>query len=234
MMPESPLSRFWEMVKPPPPVHRTALSPQLLALRRRQRKLVMITLGVVVIAAAGYGVLTYIGNAPLRADKEFQEGMRMMRPDKYQDAIVHFTRALDISGQRADAYLQRGNAHRALAEPDAALADFQAAADLNPNLAEAHNGLALMYIERRDPRHAMEELNKSLVVQPTIDAYYQRGELLEAQGEHQKAIADYDQAIALARDAPYMYRARAMAKEKLGDHEGARADRMHATEIEQP
>jgi tetratricopeptide (TPR) repeat protein len=234
MMPESPLSRFWEMVKPPPPVNRPILTPQVLALRRRQRKLVMITAGAVAMLAAGYGVFTYIGNAPLRADKEFQEGMRMMRPDKYQDAVLHFNRALEISGQRADVYLQRGNAHRALADPDAALADFQVAAELNPSLAEAHNGIALMYIERRDPRHALEELNKSLAVQPTIDAYYQRGELLEAQGEHQRAIADYDQAIALARDAPYMYRARAMAKEKLGDLEGARSDRDHATEIEQP
>lgn len=231
-MSESPLSRFWDLVKPPPPVNRPVVSPQVLALRRRRRRLVMITLGVILVLAAGVGVFAYIESAPQRADKEFQEGMKLMRPGKYPDAIDRFTRVLNISPQRAEAYLERGNAHRSLVEPDAALADFQAAADLNPTLAEAHAGIAMIYVERNDQRHALEELNKSLSIQPNIEAYYQRGLILDAQGEHKKAIDDYDLAIAVARDAPYMYRARAMAKQSLGDLEGAHADRTTAAQIE--
>ena len=230
-MPESPLSRIWNFIKPPPST-RPAPSMQVLALRRRQRKLVMITLGVVALIGAGIGVVSYIESAPQRAEKEFQDGMKLMRPGKYPDAVVHLTRALDISSQRADIYLERGNAHRALGEADAALADFQAAADLNGSLADAHNGIAMIYIERKDSRHALEELNKSIAIQPTIEAYYQRGLMHEAQGEHQQAIEDYDKAIAEARDAPYMYRARASSKEALGDLEGARADRNAALDIE--
>jgi len=40
-------------------------------------------------------------------------------------------------------------------EIDAALADFQSAADLNPTLADAHNGIAMIYVERHDQRHAL-------------------------------------------------------------------------------
>ena len=115
-MSESPFSRFWNLVKPPPPVNRTVVPPQVLALRRRRRRLVMITLGVVLAMVAAVGVFAYIESAPQRADKEFQEGMKLMRPGKYPDAIVRFTRVLNISPQRADAYLERGNAHRSLSD----------------------------------------------------------------------------------------------------------------------
>ncbi len=229
-MSESAFGRFGD--KPPEDGKGPVVPPHVLELRRRQRRLVIITVGVIFALGAGAGVFAYIESAPQRSDKEFQEGMKMMRPGKYPDAVVHFTRALSIGGQRADAYMERGNAHRALDETDAALADFQAAADVNPSLAEAHSGLAMIYLLRNDSRHALEELNKSIALEPNIEAYYQRGEILESQGEHQKAIADYDQAISVARDAPYMYRARAMAKEKLGDMEGAHADRLAAAELE--
>jgi tetratricopeptide (TPR) repeat protein len=231
-MTESPFSRFWNMVKPPSEGPRPAVSIEALALRRRQRRLVMITLGALAMVAAGYGVFEYIDSAPQRADKEFDEGMKLMHPGKYPDAVLRFTRVLNISNQRSDAYLERGNAHRSLGESDAALADFQAAADLNPALAAAHNGIAVIYIERHDTRHALEELDKSIAIQPTIEAYYQRGEILESQGEHQKAIDNYDQAIALARDAPEVYLARATAKANLGDEEGAHADRMLARQLQ--
>jgi len=192
----------------------------------------MMAFAGLLVIAAGAGVITYIGSAPQRADKEFQEGMKLMRPGKYPEAIVHLTRTVNISPQRPEAYLERGNAYRSLGQSDAALADFQQASDLNPSLADAHNGIALIYIERHDSRHALEELNKSIVLQPTIEAYYQRGEILEAQGEHRKAIDDYDQAIAIARDAPYVYLARATAKANLGDVEGAHADRAYASTLQ--
>jgi tetratricopeptide (TPR) repeat protein len=231
-MSDSAFNRFWNMVKPPPPGERLAQSMKALELRRRQRRLVGITVGALVVLAAGIGVYDYIDNAPQRADNEFQEGMKLMRPGKYPDAIVHFSRALRISGQRPEAYLERGYAHRFMDEPDAALADFQAVAQLNPNLAAAHNGIAMIYLGRQDSRHALEELNKSITIQPTIEAYYQRGQILAAQGEHRKAIDDFDQAIALDRDAPYVYLARATAKAKLGDAEGAHADRDAAAQLQ--
>jgi tetratricopeptide (TPR) repeat protein len=206
----------------------------VVAQRRRQRRLIWITASFIVLIAVGVGVFDYIDSAPQRADAQFQQGMQLMHPGTYQDAVIHFTRALSISGQLPDAFMERGNAHRFLNEPDAALADFQAAAGLNPTLAAAHNGIAAIYVERHDYPHAAEELNKSIALEPTIDAYYLRGQVLEAQGDHRRAIDDYDRAIAQARDAPYMYRARALAKENLGDEEGAHADRILASEVEHP
>jgi len=232
-MPDSALSRFRKMVaSPAPPDNRPPESAKVLELRRRQRKLITITVGIIVALGGGAFIYQYASNGQQRAEKEFQDGMKLMSPGKYQDAVVHFTKAIAIYGQLPDAYLERGNAHRVLGEPDEALADYQAATDLNPSLAAAHNGIAMIYIERHDPRHGLEHLNKALSLQPSVEAYYERGQILESQGKHQKAIEDYNRAIAEKTDSPYMYRARALAKINAGDVEGAHADRQLADKME--
>jgi tetratricopeptide (TPR) repeat protein len=232
-MPESALSRLWNTLKPPPPAGtRPPDSARTIALRRRQHRLIAITLAFILVVASGTWAYLFIVNAPQRADKEFQEGMKMMMPGKYPDAVMHFTRALSIYGQLPNVYLERGNAQRILGEMDAALADYQTATELNPTLAAPHNGIAMIYIERNDLRHALERLDKAISLEPSVEAYYERAQILDNQGDHQKAISDYDKAIAERPDAPYMYLARARAKASLGDGEGAHADRMTADQIE--
>jgi tetratricopeptide (TPR) repeat protein len=201
-------------------------------MRRRQRRLLSVTLIAVALIAAGIGVYFYVDNAPVRADKQFQDGMKMMHPGKYGDAVVLFTRALASSPPRAEVYLERANAYQGQGEADLALADFQTALSMDPTMFAAHNGIALIYIQRHDVPHAFEELNKSAALRPNIEAYYQRGQLWEAQGEHQKAIDDYDRAIDLSRDSPFIYLARATAKANLGDLEGAEADRIASSQLQ--
>ena len=203
-------------------------------MKRRQRRLITITLAGAAAIGAGAWTYNFITSAPERADIEYQAGMKSMSPGKYPDAVAHFTRAISIYNQLPNAYLERGNANRVLGEMDTALADYQAAADLNPVLPEAHSGIAVIYIERHDIARALEHLNKSISLHPTVEAFYQRGQILEAQGQHEKAIADYNRAIAEENDAPYMYRARALAKANMGDAEGAHADREIANNIEHP
>ena len=231
-MSDSAFSRFWESIKPGVDPNAHKIPPKVIEMRRRQRRLIAAAIAVVVGISVSIVTYNYIAGAPERAEQEFQAGMRSMSPGKYPDAVAHFTRALSLNNQLPNAYLERGTANRILGEADAALADFQAAADLNPTLPEAHSGIAMIYLERHDLTHALEHLSKSISLHPTVEALYQRGQIYENQGQHQKAIADYDRAIAEENDAPYMYLARALAKLNLGDAEGARADRETARKIE--
>ena len=228
---ESAFSRFWNGVKPPQAAH-PAESAFLAEMRRRQRRLVAVTLIVLALIGAGAGTYFYIANGSVRADKDFQEGMKSMQPGKYADAVVRFTRALANSTPRAEVYLERGNAYQAQGDSDQALADFQSALGMDPSLFAAHNGIALIYIQRHDVPRAIQELTKSIALLPNIDAFYQRGQLLEARGEHQKAIDDYDRAIAISRESPFVYLARATAKASLGDEEGAHNDRVAADQLQ--
>jgi tetratricopeptide (TPR) repeat protein len=87
-------------------------------------------------------------------------------------------------------------------------------------------------LENGDVQKTIQDCSKSIAVGPTVDAYYQRGEAYEKLGEHQKAIADFDAAIAESRESPFAYRARSVAKLNAGDREGARADDDQARRIE--
>lgn|SRR5487761_2310694 len=230
-MSESAFTRFWNSVKPPPREIRPPLSPEDLRLRRRQRQLILVTIAIALAVAGGVAIFNYASSAPQRAEKEYQEGMRLMTPGQYLGAIGHFNRALEIRPRYPQVYLERANAHRMLGETDPALADYQAAVNLNPSAVPAHNGIAMIYLERHDNARAIEELTQSINLQPTTDAYYQRGQIYESQGDHRKAVDDYDRAIAEQPDEPFVYMARAAARHNLGDEQGAAADRAAAQQI---
>lgn len=224
------LTRWWNSIKPLPEEagRRAPVSAQ----KRRQRRLIKRTIGMLALAGAGWYAYGYLASAPERANAQLQAGMRKMQPGAYPEAVAHFDRAVVIQPDLAEAYLERGIARHFLGETEPALADLDKALDLNPDLAAAYNERGAIYRERGDTGKAIEDLSKSIKAQATPDGYYQRGQAYESLGQHQKAIEDYDQAVAQMRESPFVYRARALAKDKLGDTEGAKQDRAKADSIE--
>src|SRR6266446_1350599 len=107
-------------------------------LRRRRLRLFKITGGIIVVLVGGGSTYLYIDSAEQRAEKQFQEGMLLMGPGSYSDAIERFDRSLQIWPRFPRTYLQRGSAHQILGETDAALADFNRALELDPELVQAH------------------------------------------------------------------------------------------------
>jgi tetratricopeptide (TPR) repeat protein len=231
-MSESVFARIWNAIKPPPAVETPGAGPRQ-KLQPKQKRLLAIACTVVVLAGGGWAVYSYIGSAPDRAEAEYQAGLALMQPGKYQLAMARFTHAIDIHAV-AKYYLERGVAHRLLNQPDLAIADFEQAIDLDPNAARAYSGLGTIYRDRGDRGRALENYGKSIAIAPNVDALFERGEMYEAGGEHQKAIDDFSRAIEGMRDAPYIYRARAMARRNLGDQAGYEQDRDLASSIEHP
>jgi tetratricopeptide (TPR) repeat protein len=226
---ESFLTRWRKAVRPLP---REAPSAALLALKRRQRKLIRRTLAILALAGAGGWIYNYWASAPDRAQDEAALGVKLLGIGTYDQAMRHFDRAIQIWPEYADAYLNRGLAEHASSHRAEALADFDRALYLDPSLTRAYNARGQIYLENGDIQKTIQDCSKSIQVNPTVDAYYQRGEAYEKLGEHQKAIADFDSAIAESREAPFAYRARSLAKRNAGDREGARADDDQARRIE--
>jgi tetratricopeptide (TPR) repeat protein len=231
----SGFKRLWNAIKPPPAVESQdqSLSPEE---RLRRRRLVLGTVAVVVVGAAGWGTYQYIASAPMRAEKVYQDGMRLVGAGDFKGAEDRFTSAISIWPRLASAYLQRGLARKSLNHVDAAIDDFQHAITEDSNLAPAHTALGVIYRERGDLTRAMTELTAAINLGNTLsantDAFYQRGQIYESQGEHQQALQDYDAAIHEEPDAPYVYRARAMTRDAMGDHDDAEQDRREAIRIE--
>lgn len=229
-MSDSAFGRLWNLVKPPPAVKG---GTQRRKLQPRQKRLLIVAAAVVVIGGGSWAVYSYIAGAPQRAEAEFQAGMKFMQPGQYQNAIPRFTRAIQIH-ELANAYLERGTAYRYMGQIDLAIADFEKSADLDSSLARAYSGLGSIYRDRGDMKRALEQYTKSIAISHNVDALFERGEMYEAVGEHQKAIDDFTAAIDGIRDAPYIYRARALAKRNMGDIAGYEADRDEARGIERP
>jgi regulator of sirC expression with transglutaminase-like and TPR domain len=79
----------------------------------------------------------------------------------------------------------------------------------------------------------MADFSKSIEVDPSVDAYYQRGYLRQRLGDMQGALDDQTHAIMLDAHSPYAYRARATIRKIMGDPAGARQDRDKADSLEQ-
>jgi len=226
---ESFFTRWRKAVRPLP---RRTPSAALLAQRRKQRKLIERTAGVIVLLAAAWFVYSYLASAPDRARAEAALGVMKMSPGTYEQAIHHFDRAAQIWPEYAEAYLDRGIAEHNLNQAGPALVDLDRAVDLDPNLTRAYDERGQIYLDKGDPQKAIDELSESIRLHPTLESYSQRGVAYEKVGQHQKAIADFDAAISEFREAPYIYRARAGVKRKLGDQAGAAADDDKAQRIE--
>ena len=226
---ESFLTRWRKAVRPLP---RATPSAALLAHRRRQRRLIHRTLTVVVLTGAAWLVYSYLANAPQRARAELALGLKKLAPGAYQEAMLHFDRAIQIWPEYGDAYLNRALAEHDQSQPAAALADLDKALDLDPDSTRAYNERGQIYLENGDTHRAIREFTKSIQLTPTVDGHYQRGEAYEKLGEHQKAIADFDAAIVQSSEAPYAFRARAAARLASGDRAGATDDEQKARLIE--
>ena len=207
--------------------------------RRKQKKVAYFMLAaVLLLCAAGYGIY-YVISAPQRARAALELGKQKMGPATYKEALGHFNRAIEIAPDLAEAYLNRGFAEKALSAAEAgdagmqerAAIDFEKALDLDSSLTPAHDELGQIYAARGDTSKALEHFSQSIKVKATPNGYYQRGQLYEKLGEHEKALEDFNLAIAELTDAPYVYFARAVVREKLGDAEGSKTDRARALEL---
>jgi tetratricopeptide (TPR) repeat protein/predicted aspartyl protease len=105
-----------------------------------------------------------------------------------------------------------------------ASAASQASAEASQSAAElARLGSALM--ARRDFEHGIADLDKAVAQSPDDPEYrYQRANAYQLTGQSDKALADYDRAIALREDFLPAYIPRAQIKLHNKDRQGATAD----------
>lgn len=99
---------------------------------------------------------------------------------------------------RAATYVNRGVIHAAAHDPEMALRDYEAAINLDANLADAYvnAGMALLQIGGRD-REAIDTLTRAILLGTARMemAYYTRAVAYEMVGEVRAAYEDYQAAL---------------------------------------
>jgi tetratricopeptide (TPR) repeat protein len=103
---------------------------------------------------------------------------------------------------RAATYVNRGIVQMNAGGIDRALADFDRAIALQPDLAEGHINRGAALLVRNDLREAIQSIDRGLALSPEqpARAYYNRAVAHEDLGEIRAAYQDYRRAAELAPD----------------------------------
>ena len=132
---------------------------------------------------------------------EFHKGLSLDVERKYQQAIEHYTAAIALNPQQAQAYNNRGAAYYNIDNYHDALADFQAALELNAEHSGAHNNLGIIYAFQRDYLRATQYYDRAIDLDPeSAGSYANRGEAWLHLSEWDKARADLATALSMGRD----------------------------------
>jgi len=147
------------------------------------------------------------------------------------------TKALAESGLppngRAFALNNRGFAFNAKGDIERAMADYNEAIKLDPNLADAFNNRGAAEGEKGDLDAAIADFDAAIRINPALGkALLNRGLAHQARGDIDAALGDFDAAIKVDAAAALAYRGRAAAREAKGDLAGAIEDLSQAIHVD--
>jgi tetratricopeptide (TPR) repeat protein len=98
-------------------------------------------------------------------------------------------------------YVMRGTAKAQLNDPQAAIADYDLAIEMNPRLLLAYNNRGNLYQHLGDSERALADFSKVLTIDPrSAIAYNNRAIIYTQHGQFAAAVADYQRAIELQPD----------------------------------
>lgn len=144
-------------------------------------------------------------------------------------------RALELSVRTAKEYTSRGYANSRLNQKQDAIADYNQALTINPQLTRAHTNLGGVFYEQGEIEQARKSFDQALKSNPnSTNAYLLRGELRAYQGQQadfEGALKDYDRAIAINPQDPFVLNNRCGALFSLNELQRALEDCNKGLEI---
>ena len=189
----------------------------------------LITAFCLLIAAVG----------PVRADAidDARAALVAQNNNDLDGAIRLYTQAIQSHELNtrflAIAYYNRGNVHFVARDYRAAITDYDSAAVIKPDYAQAHNNQGNAYVALNAYQDALAAFDAAIRIKADYAlAYKNRGNAHTGAGFFERAIADYDLAIGFDPDLAKAYNNRANAKYFLGRFSAALTDYEAALEID--
>ena len=150
------------------------------------------------------------------------------QPDRLQDALADFNRALSLNSQSATIWHGRGNVLAALGQDDSAIVNFNRAIELQPSWAGAVNNRGAVKLRRGQFADAVTDFTRAIEIDARQrDAFTNRASAYVSLGEYERSIPDSRRAIELdpANAANYLqFGSIGFCEHKLNRHREAVAD----------
>ena len=80
------------------------------------------------------------------AEAYFSRGVLHVENGNYDEAIVDFTKSIELNQNNPDVYNHRGNAHYDKEDFESAAADYSAAIEVDPNYVKAYSNRGYVYV----------------------------------------------------------------------------------------
>ena len=95
-------------------------------------------------------------NRPQEADSNYEQGGKLLKAGRYEEAIGFFNKALDANPNFIGTYINRGNCYYQLKQYPKAIEDYQKAIELEPDQGIIYSNLGSAYFDFGDLRMACE------------------------------------------------------------------------------
>ncbi len=138
----------------------------------------------------------------------------------YERAVVHYTEALELKPDFAEAYNNRGSVYTDAGDFDRAIQDYHKVIELKPDYVSAYNNLGIAYSRQNEYDRAIHYYNEVIKLKPDFaEAYSNRGVTYEKKGEYDKAVENHNKAIELKPDFAEAYYNLGVTYREMGDQD---------------
>ena len=153
-------------------------------------------------------------------------GMALKDEGKFDQALIHFTKTIELHPEYATAYNNRAKVYAAKRNHNQAIRDYTKAIELKPRrYLGVYGSRANSYLAMGDFTRAMRDFNKDVELNPNRALPYDnRGFAYLNAGELDLAIRDFSKSIELNPKYPKTYYNRANAYSNKGQHDLAVRD----------
>lgn len=173
------------------------------------------------------------GTRDPEATAAYEEGVKLLEAEQWDDAIAAFTKAVGIDNTFAAAFFGRGEALRNLEDYQAALDSYKSATNIDPKSAKAYNGQAICEKELGLIDLAFNDFNNAIELDrrdPEIAANL--GDLLVNNIQNPtSALRVLDKAAELDPENAEVFRNRALAHAQLRQFDEAESDIAKSVEL---
>lgn len=161
---------------------------------------------------------THVDSLTNRADLLLELG-------EFERAAEDIAAGLELDPDNARLLAARGTLLAESGDEEAALASFTAAVGADPDLAGAWANRAVLLYGAGRPGDAVDDLDRAIALDADPALRANRALALQDLGEHRRALADWDLAVAaLGDEDPDLLYRRGVSRHALDDLAGARAD----------
>ena len=159
----------------------------------------------------------------------YEEGLAQLDAGNYSQAIDALSKALRLSlGDLASILMYRGIAYASLNDEARAMADFNAAIQRNPYLADVYNERGNLLVSQSNFEAAIVDYSMTLTLEPEhAEAAYNRALAYESLKQYVSARKDLDLSITLQPEFIQAYEVRGRVRAELDDIDGAIRDLKH-------